>query len=161
MYTLWWCGPNFSFAPKCPLHSCSLVLYQSFKIRLSNCLPLSSPQAELFHLNTYDYFYFCLPFVVVVHFLNCVQLFVIPWTAACQFSLSFTISQSCSNSCPLSWWYHQTISSSVTPFSSWLQSFPESGSFPISWLFDSGSQSVLEPQLQHQSFQWIFRVDFL
>ena len=44
----------------------------------------------------------------------------------------------CSNSCPLSRWCHPTISSSVTPFSSWLQSFPASGSLPMSWLFASG-----------------------
>ena len=47
-----------------------------------------------------------------------------------------------SNSCPLSWWYHQTISSSVIPFSSRLQSFPESGSFPISQFFASVGQSI-------------------
>ena len=41
----------------------------------------------------------------------------------------------CSDSCPLSWWCHPTISSSVFPFSSCLQSFPASGSFPVSWLF--------------------------
>ena len=35
------------------------------------------------------------------------------------------------NPCPLSWWYHPTISSSVVPFSSWPQSFPASGSFPM------------------------------
>ena len=40
-----------------------------------------------------------------------------------------------SNSCPLSWWCHPTISSSFVPFSSCLQSFPASGSFPMSWLF--------------------------
>ena len=50
--------------------------------------------------------------------------------------------------------------SSVVPFSSCLQSFPASGSFLMSQLFASGSQSM-ELQLQHQSFQWIFRVDFL
>ena len=38
----------------------------------------------------------------------------------------------CSNSCPLIWWYHPTISSSVIPLSSCLQSFPASGSFPVS-----------------------------
>ena len=64
----------------------------------------------------------------------------IPWTAACQASLSFT-SQS-SNSCPLSPWCHPTISSSVVPFSSWLQSFLTSGSFPVSQLFKSGSQRI-------------------
>ena len=47
-----------------------------------------------------------------------------------------------SNSCPLSWWCHPTISSSVVPFSSCLQSFPASGSFPVSHLFASGGQSV-------------------
>ena len=46
------------------------------------------------------------------------------------------------NSCPLSWWCHPTISSSVIPFSSCPQSFPESGSFPMSQLFASGGQSI-------------------
>ena len=45
--------------------------------------------------------------------------------------------RACSNSCPLSQRYHPTISSSVTHFSSCLQSFPTSGSFPMSWLFAS------------------------
>ena len=48
----------------------------------------------------------------------------------------------CSNACPLSRWCHPVISSSVVPFSSCLQSFPESGSFPIVWLFASGGQSI-------------------
>ena len=48
----------------------------------------------------------------------------------------------CSNSCPLSQWCPPTISSSVAPFSSCPQSFPASGSFPMSWLFASGSQSI-------------------
>ena len=47
-----------------------------------------------------------------------------------------------SNSCPLIQWCHPTISSSVTPFSSCLQSLPTSGSFPMSWLFTSGDQSI-------------------
>ena len=45
----------------------------------------------------------------------------------------------CSNSCPLSWWCHPTISSSVVPFS-WLQSFSASGSFPMNQFFASGGQ---------------------
>ena len=57
------------------------------------------------------------------------------------------------NPCPLSRWCHPIISSSVIPFSSCPQSFPESGSFQMSQLFPSGGQ-VLEFQLQHQSFQW-------
>ena len=48
----------------------------------------------------------------------------------------------CSNSWSLSWWYYPTISSSATPFSSCLQSFPASGSFPVNWLFTSGDQSI-------------------
>ena len=51
-------------------------------------------------------------------------------------------SGSCSNSCPLSCWCHPIISSSVIPFSSCLKSFPASGSFPMSWLFTSGGQSI-------------------
>jgi len=49
-----------------------------------------------------------------------------------------------SNSCPLLFnrWCYLTISSSVDPFSSFLQSFPASRSFPRSWLFASGGQSI-------------------
>ena len=47
-----------------------------------------------------------------------------------------------SNSCSLSRWCHPTISSSVVPFSSCLQSFPASGSFQMSQLFESGGQSI-------------------
>ena len=46
------------------------------------------------------------------------------------------------NPCPSSQWCHPTISSSVVPFSSCLQSFPASGSFPMSQLFSSGGQSI-------------------
>ena len=68
------------------------------------------------------------------------------------------------NSCPLSWWCHTTISSSVVPFSSSLQSLPASGSFPD---VDSSHEvaRVLEFQLQHQSSQHpgliSFRMDWL
>ena len=65
-----------------------------------------------------------------------------PWTTACQASLSFTISWSLLKSCPLNWWCHPTISSSVVPFPSYFQHFPASGSFPMSWLFASGGQSI-------------------
>ena len=47
-----------------------------------------------------------------------------------------------SNSCPLSRWCHPTISSSVVPFTSFLQSFLASGSFPVSQFFTSGGQSI-------------------
>ena len=48
----------------------------------------------------------------------------------------------CSNSCPLSWWCHPTISSSVVPSSPCPQSFPASGSLPVSRLFTSGGRSI-------------------
>ena len=48
----------------------------------------------------------------------------------------------CSNSCPFSQWCYLTTSSSATPFSFCLQPFPASGSFPMSWLFVSGGQSI-------------------
>ena len=65
-----------------------------------------------------------------------------------------------SNSCPLSWWCHATVWSSVVPFYSHLQSFPASESFQMSQSSHRVA-TVLEFQLQHQSFQWIFRTDFL
>ena len=73
-----------------------------------------------------------------VQSLSCVRLFVIPWIAACQASLSITNSQSPPKPCPSSRWCHPAISSSVVPFSSCPQSFPASGSFPMSQLFTSG-----------------------
>ena len=66
----------------------------------------------------------------------------------------------CSNSYPLSEVCHANITSSVAPFSSCPQSVPASGSFPMSLLFTSGGQSI-RALASHQSFQWIFRVDFL
>ena len=50
--------------------------------------------------------------------------------------------RACSNSCPLSLWCHPTISPSVIPFSSCLQSFPASGSFPMSQFFTLGGHSI-------------------
>ena len=65
-----------------------------------------------------------------------------------------------SNSCPLSFWCHPTISSSITPFSSTLNfSQNQSLSQWVSSLHQVAK--VLEFQLQHQSFQWIVRADFL
>ena len=86
----------------------------------------------------------CLTWFSSIQSLSHVQLFVTPWTAALQASLSFIISQSLLKplSCPLSWWCHPTISSSVIPFSSHLQSFPALGCFQMSQFFTSGGQSI-------------------
>ena len=65
-----------------------------------------------------------------------------PWMAAHRVPCPSPAPGVYPNSCPLSRWCHPTISSSVVPFSSCLQSFPASGSFPMSQLFASGSQSI-------------------
>ena len=83
-----------------------------------------------------------------------VQLFGTPWIPAGQTSLSIQTHVHWvrwvglptpgvhPNPCPLSWWCHPAISSSVVPFSSCPQSFPASGSFQMSQLFTSGGQSI-------------------
>ena len=91
---------------------------------------------------------------------SCVWLFASPWTEHARLPCPSSTCGACSNSCPSSWWCHPTISSSVIPLSSHLQSFPGSGSFPVSQFFEWGGQ-LLEFQFQPQSFQWIFRTDFL
>ena len=77
-----------------------------------------------------------------VQSLSRVWLFVTPWIAAFQASLSITNSQSLLKLSPLSQWCHPTISSSVVPFSSCPQSFPTSGCFQMSQLFTWGGQST-------------------
>ena len=91
------------------------------------------------------------------HLLCDIDTMCASWHHRRQASLSFTISRACSNSCPLTQWCHPTISSFVIPLFPCPQSFPALGSFPI---VSSSHQvaKVLELQLQHQSFQWIFRV---
>ena len=74
--------------------------------------------------------------------LSLVRLFVTPWTALGQASLSWTAPGVYSNSCPLSQCYHPTISSSFIPFSSYPQSFPVSAYFQMSQFFASGGQSI-------------------
>ena len=100
-------------------------------------------------------------YVVVVQMLNCVWLFVTPWTAAHQASLSFTNSQSllkCMStelmmpSNHLILWLPLLLLPSIFPnirvFNKWVGSLHQVA-------------KVLEPWLQHQSFQWIIRVGFL
>ena len=77
---------------------------------------------------------------VLVRFSSVTQLYATPWAVAHQASLS-SAPRMCSNSCPLSRWCQPTISSSVIPFSSCLQSFPKSGFFLMTHLFTSGGQS--------------------
>ena len=68
-----------------------------------------------------------------------------------------------SNSCPLSWWCHPTISSSVIPFSSHLQTFPASGSFPVDQFFAWGGQTFsfsISPSNEYSGLI-CFRTDWL
>ena len=101
-----------------------------------------------------------------VQSLSRVWLFVAPWTIARQASCPWPTSRAFSNSCPLSQWCHPTVSSSASPFSSCLQSFPASGSFQMSQLFTSGGQSIgasASASVLPMNIQgWIsFRMDWL
>ena len=114
------------------------VPFMISSIRFSCVLPPKSSYALLFSS---------------VQLLSHVRLFATPWTAACQASLSITNSQSLlkiiSNQ-----WCHPTISSSVIPYSSCLQSFLASGSFPRSQFFASGGQSIGASVLPMNILDW-------
>ena len=95
-----------------------------------------------------------------VQMLTCVQLFLTPWTAACQASLSITNAQS----------FLKLMSIElVMPSNHLILSSPSPPAFDLSqhqglfkWVSSSHQVAKgLEFQLQHQSFQWIFRIDFL
>ena len=101
----------------------------------------------------YKYFQFS-----SVQLLSHVQFFVTPWTTAREASLSITNSGSLLKFMPINW-CHPTISSSVVPFSSHLQSFPASGSFQMSQFFASDGQSI--GASASASALPIFRTDFI
>ena len=82
------------------------------------------------------------PFISSVQLLSCVRLFSTPWTAACQASLSITNSRNLLKLMSIELVMPSAISSSVVPFSPYLQSFPASESFPMSQFFTSGGQSI-------------------
>ena len=87
-------------------------------------------------------------------------LFATPWVTARQASLYITNSWSPLNSCPSSQWCHPTISSSVVPSPPAFNLSQHLGLFQ--WVRSSHQVAkVLEFQLQHQSFQWTPRTDFL
>ena len=105
--------------------------------------------------------FLCLFFLIVIELLSRDRLFATPWTAACQAFLYFTISQNLLKLMsigPLSQWCHQTSYLLLSPSPPALSLFQNQGLFQ--WVSSSHQvDQVLE--LQHQSFQWIFRVDFL
>ena len=114
-------------------HICLYPFFLGFTSRLGHHRLLSRVRCALQQI---------LVVVVIVQSLSHVQLFATPWTAACQASLSSVSPGVCSDLCALSWWHHPAISSSVMPISSCPQSFPASGSFPKSWFFATGGQSI-------------------
>ena len=91
-----------------------------------------------------------------VQSLSHVLVFVTPWTAACH-PCPWPTPGVCSNSCPSVQWCHPTISSSIVPFSSCRQSFPGSGSFPMSHFFSSRREwqitSVFLPWESHKQYE--------
>ena len=91
---------------------------------------------------------------------SCVQLCAAPWTAAHRLPCPSLSPRDSSNSCPLSWWCHPTISSSAFPSPLALNLSQHQGLFQ--WVGSSHQVAkVLEFQLQYQSFQWICRIDLL
>ena len=116
--------------------SCLIIHWHKFQY---TCVWETS---EFMHLHSVSTQVFLTLSVSSVQLLSCVQLIVTPRTTPCKASLSITNPQSLLNSCPSSWWCHPTISSSVFPFSSCLQSFPASGFFPVSQFFTLSGQSI-------------------
>ena len=92
-----------------------------------------------------------------VQSLSRVRLFATPWTAARRASLSITNSWSVIKLMSIELVMPSNHPSSVVPFSLCLQSFPASGSFPVSWLFTSDGQSI---QLQHPSNEYSGLISF-
>ena len=83
----------------------------------------------------------CARFVIVRSLKSCLTLWP-RWLQLTRLPCPSLFPGVCSYSCPLSWWCHPTLSSSIIPFSSYLKSFPASESFPMSQLFSSGGQSI-------------------
>ena len=116
---------------------------------LNNLLQHHSSKAFILWHSTFFMIHLSYPFITngkifnqFSSVLSCILLFTTPWTTTHQAFLSMANYRSLIKLCPLSQWCHLTISSSVVPISSRLQSFPASGSFPVSQLFTSGGQSI-------------------
>ena len=102
------------------------------------------------------------PANVVVRLISRVQFFVTPWTGSMSDFCPSLSPGVCSNSCPLSQWCHPISSSYVIPFSFAFNLSQNQGLFQwVSSWHQVDKVLELQLQLQHQFFQWIFRVDFL
>ena len=112
------------------------IISETFAFSQCMFLEWQHPDTNLYFFSTTSYNQFS-----SVQSLSGVQLFATPWTAACQASLSITNSRSLLKLIAIES-NHPTISSSVVPFSSCLQSFPASGSFPMSQFFTLSGQRI-------------------
>ena len=115
------------------------------------------------NINQVPHYIYIISFNTSVQPLSHVQLFVTPKQHA-RFPCPSPTPRACSKSCPSSQWCYPTISSSVIPFSSCLQSLPASASFPVNQFFVSGSQSTwnfsISPSNEY-SGPISFRMDWL
>ena len=117
-----------------------VILFLSFFL-LKWCITLMIVYVELF-LHPRDKSHFPLYQFSSVQSLSCVQLFVTPWTAACQAYLSIINSQSLLKLMSIEPVMASNHLIFCIPFSSCFQSFPAPGSFPMSQFFTSGGQSI-------------------
>ena len=137
------------------MHLYHLVLYSSVGILsglVSEPLPYTSPHfratkiqrcsSPLYKMMKYMHVTYQNSVLRFKSSLDHLQLFVTSRTAYARLPCPSPSPKVCSASCPLRQWCYPTISSSAAPFSSCCQSFPASGSFPMSWLFASGSQNI-------------------
>ena len=142
--------PAGALVPLCPPRAMSALS------EFAPAMPRGFPaETELLGGRSFFFFFFCLIshgnpcfyielIVHVVQFSSSVMSnFLRPHGLQhTRLSSSSPTPRACSDSCALSHWCHPTISSSVTPFCSCLQSFPASGSLPMSQFFTSGVQSI-------------------
>ena len=106
-----------------------------------NCSPLKFKIFSIIYLTKHSYGWVCLLLLLF----SCSVVSDSLWPHGLQharLSCPSLSPRAWSNSCPLSQWYHPTISSSIIPFSFCLQSSSTSGSFPMSQFFASGGQSI-------------------
>ena len=127
------CTPGFLVVPKV----CEAVNVNSTRWKIASAYEVKDSFSLPQELMICKIFYMCIQSVTP----SCLTL-CNPTDCSNEASLSITNSQSCSNSCPLNQWCHPTISSSVVPFSSHIQSLPASGSYVASQFFASGGQSI-------------------
>ena len=137
---LWFCVFKF------PTFDSNMIAFYRTLLHITLLLEFLCPGILPSHSDTgfpwiYAFFLFNMLFVFAVQSLSCVQLLQPHGLQHARLPCTSPSPGVCSNSHPLSWWCHPTISSSAAPFCC-PQSFPASGSFPMSWLFTSGGQSM-------------------